>query len=115
MNPITFYKALSDETRLQSIMLLCHQQELCVCELMVALDLSQPKISRHLAQLKQAGLVTDRRQGQWIFYRLNSQLKDWALTAINQTLSQNTDYVEKSLSRLNGMGSRPSRNQACCA
>ncbi len=48
-----------------------------MCELMTALDLPQPKISRHLGQLRKAGLLLDRRQGQWVFYRLHPLLNDW--------------------------------------
>lgn len=113
-NPVTFFKALADETRLKSLLLITHQHELCVCELIAALELSQPKISRHLAQLKQAGIVNDRRQGQWVFYRLNPNLEHWALQSIMQTLSEKGDYLTKDLARLNAMGDRPTRNQVCC-
>lgn len=115
MDPVVFFKALSDETRLKSLLLITHQQELCVCELIAALDLSQPKISRHLAQLKRTGIVSDRRQGQWVFYRLNAALENWARVAIEQTLTDNPDYLHRALARLNAMGDRPTRNQACCS
>lgn len=62
-----FLKAISDETRLR-IMLVLFTHELCVCELCDVLQESQPKISRHLAVLRTAGYVTDKRQGQWVFY-----------------------------------------------
>ena len=114
MNPVIFYKALSDETRLKSLLLIAHQQELCVCELIAALDLSQPKISRHLAQLKQAGIVSDRRQGQWVFYQLSDKLENWAKISIEQTLNDNHDYLSSSLARLNAMGDRPTRSLAYC-
>src|SRR5512141_3385767 len=67
---VTIFKALSDETRLRIIKLL-DQGELCVCDLVAALDLVQPKISFHLGALKEAGFIKDRRQGRWIHYRLN--------------------------------------------
>ena len=63
------FKALSDETRLRIIALLTHG-ELCVCDLMEVMGLPQSTVSRHLATLRQAGLVEDRRQGVWIYYRL---------------------------------------------
>jgi ArsR family transcriptional regulator len=63
------FKALSDETRLRIIALLT-RGELCVCDLMAILDLPQSTVSRHLATLRHAGLVEDRRQGVWMYYRL---------------------------------------------
>ena len=64
------FKALSDETRLRIIKLL-EKGELCVCDLVAALDMVQPKISFHLGALKEAGFIKDRRQGRWIHYHLN--------------------------------------------
>jgi ArsR family transcriptional regulator len=63
------FKALSDETRLR-ILALLQAGELCVCDLMAILDLPQSTVSRHLAYLRNAGLVDDRRQGVWMFYGL---------------------------------------------
>jgi ArsR family transcriptional regulator len=62
-------KALSDETRLRILHLL-HGRELCVCDLVEGLGLSQAKVSRHLAVLRAAGLVVDERRSQWMYYRL---------------------------------------------
>jgi ArsR family transcriptional regulator, arsenate/arsenite/antimonite-responsive transcriptional repressor len=78
MQPLQIFKALADETRLSCIMLLQQAVELCVCDLVDSLGLSQPKVSRHLALLKQAGLLLDRRQGQWVYYRINPDLPGWA-------------------------------------
>ena len=77
-SPETLFRLLADPTRLQSVMLLHAEGRLCVCELTHALQLSQPKISRHLAQLRDAGVVTDERRGQWVHYRLAEGLPDWA-------------------------------------
>jgi ArsR family transcriptional regulator len=63
------FKALSDETRLR-ILALLSDGELCVCDLMATLDLPQSTVSRHLAYLRNAGLVDDERRGVWMFYRL---------------------------------------------
>ncbi|MFN2312793.1 MAG: ArsR/SmtB family transcription factor, partial [Spirochaetia bacterium] len=63
------FKALSDETRLR-ILALLSSGELCVCDLMEALELPQSTVSRHLAYLRHAGLVADQRRGVWMFYRL---------------------------------------------
>src|ERR1041384_5891468 len=66
------FKALGDETRLRIVALLSHG-ELCVCHLEDALGLSQPNASRQLAVLKQAGVVTGRREGNWVLYKLAPQ------------------------------------------
>lgn len=66
---LALFKAFSDETRLRILFLLA-VRELCVCELVSVLEMPQGKISRHLALLKQAGAVEDRRDGTWIYYSL---------------------------------------------
>ncbi len=65
------FKALADETRLRILALLI-EGELCVCEIMAALELPQSTISRHLAYLRNSGWVQDRRQGVWMYYRLSA-------------------------------------------
>ena len=67
---INALKALSDETRLRIISLL-YEKELCVCDVMETLQISQAKASRHLTYLKNAGLVTDRKQAQWVYYSIS--------------------------------------------
>lgn len=114
MDIVTFYKCLADDTRLKSLLLIATEQELCVCELTEALDLSQPKVSRHLAQLRSAELLLDRRQGQWVYYRINPQLPGWVLAVIRQTLEANGSYLDIPLSRLCRMGERPERLGTCC-
>lgn len=66
---VQLFKALSDETRLRILALLA-TGELCVCDLMAILDLPQSTVSRHLAYLRNSGLVKDRRDGVWMYYRL---------------------------------------------
>lgn len=68
---LALYKSFSDETRLR-ILFLLSVRELCVCELVSVLEMPQGRISRHLAQLKQTGIVSDRRDGTWIYYSLTS-------------------------------------------
>ncbi len=77
-DPVSLLKRLADPTRLRCLLLLQAAGELCVCELTHALDESQPKVSRHLAALREAGLVRDRRAGQWVHYRLHEDLPAWA-------------------------------------
>ena len=85
MTPEIFLKSLSDQTRLRSLMLLLQEQELCVCELTYALKLSQPKISRHLASLRDMQVVIDKRMGQWIYYSINPKLPTWAKELLQAT------------------------------
>jgi ArsR family transcriptional regulator, arsenate/arsenite/antimonite-responsive transcriptional repressor len=65
------FRACSDATRLRLLFLL-EGGELCVCELVAALRMPQGKVSRHLAVLKQAGLVRHRREGAWVHYSLSA-------------------------------------------
>lgn len=88
MLPENLFNILSDRTRLRSIMLIQAHQEACVCELTFTLEESQPKVSRHLALMRDAGLVTARREGTWMFYRLSSDLPSWAEETIEQTYRQ---------------------------
>jgi ArsR family transcriptional regulator len=72
---IKMFKALSDETRLR-IYLLLLQGELCVCELVNILNIEQSRISHSVRILKEAGLVVNRREGKWIFYAVNPEIKN---------------------------------------
>ena len=65
-------KACADQTRLRLINLLAREGEICVCHLVDVLGTNQPKVSRHLAYLKRAGLVSDRKDGLWVHYRLSN-------------------------------------------
>lgn len=73
-----FLKACADQTRLRLINLLAAEGEVCVCHLVDVLGANQPKVSRHLAYLKRAGLVTDRKDGLWVHYRLAEPLANHA-------------------------------------
>ncbi len=65
-----FFKALADETRLKILWLLMDREELCVCDIMAVLGITQSKASRHLRYLFNLGWVADRREGLWMNYRL---------------------------------------------
>jgi len=69
---IKVFKALSDETRIRMLKLL-FVGELCVCDIMQAMEISQSRASRNLGILKDAGLLNDRRDGQWVHYSLNKE------------------------------------------
>jgi ArsR family transcriptional regulator len=111
----TFFKMLADRTRMRALMLMQSEDELCVCELTHALKLSQPKISRHLAQLREAGLVRVRREGLWMYYQINPALPDWALAILKNALtgSEQDKAFRQDHTRLCGMQGRP--GASCCA
>jgi ArsR family transcriptional regulator len=64
-----FFAALGDATRLKMLKLIA-DEELCSCEVMAALELTQPTTSHHLGILERAGLLTSKRNGKWVFYRI---------------------------------------------
>ncbi len=100
---------LSDETRLRCLTLVYAHQELCVCELSYALALPQPKISRHLNTMKLHGLVSQRREGQWIFYSIQTNLSDFEqklLALIVNQLQSQTQFTQDN-KRLIDMADRP--------
>ena len=107
-------KSLSDQTRLRSLMLLMQEGELCVCELTHALDLIQPKISRHLASLRDMQIVNDKRVGQWIYYSINPDLPTWANDLLKAALdgSINEKQYKRDLKKLKNMSNRP-ENRIC--
>lgn len=84
--PDDFTHAIADSTRLRILVLLIQQEELCVCQLTDAIDVLQPKISRHLSILRKKGILQDRRDGLWIFYRLHPEMPIWAYKTL-QALS----------------------------
>lgn len=83
-----FFQLLADNTRLRALVLIRHAGQLCVCDLVDALGIIQPKVSRHLAILRDGGVVSDRRAGQWIYYSLNPDLPAWASEVIDTTLRE---------------------------
>ena len=82
IHPDRFIRALSDPTRLRILALLSDDRELCVCELTGALEMVQPKVSRHLGVLRENGVLLDRREGLWIYYRRHPDLPAWATRAM---------------------------------
>lgn len=76
------FELLSDATRRRILALLLEHREICVCRLVGALDLPQPKVSRHLAAMREAGLLVSRRKGTWILYRFDPQVPGWAMRVV---------------------------------
>ena len=101
MLPNQFFKMLSDETRLRCLILIAREDRVSVGELCIALEQSQPKISRHLAILRQSGVLLDQREGQWVYYKVNSELPGWmrkvisGLTASNCLKAEYQQDIEK--------------------
>ncbi|MDT8878553.1 metalloregulator ArsR/SmtB family transcription factor [Halomonas saccharevitans] len=114
MQPLDLFKCLSDETRLTLVALIYREGELCVCELTHALALSQPKVSRHLAQLRHCGLLGDRREGQWVYYGLEASLPGWVKTILEAAAGEQGTRLAAPLARLAAMGNRPERHLAMC-
>ncbi|NEY26888.1 As(III)-sensing metalloregulatory transcriptional repressor ArsR [Escherichia coli] len=110
---LQLFKNLSDETRLGIVLLLREMGELCVCDLCSALEQSQPKISRHLAMLRESGLLLDRKQGKWVYYRLSPHMPSWAAQVIEQAwLSQQDDI--KALARKLSVANCSGSGKAVC-
>ena len=111
-----FFKVLADEARLQMIWLLSNHRELCVCDLTEALGISQSKASRHLATLRHAGLVVDRRAGTWQHYSLclaRDELERGQLDALRRRLADHPGAA-RVLKRLRGWLARKERQAVGC-
>lgn len=110
LEPVQFFKCLSDETRLHATLLIYREGELCVCELMEALSDSQPKISRHLAQLRYCGVLDDKRRGQWVFYAIAEDMPAWSREVLDAATTAMSQELEICRDRLGAMANRPQ----CC-
>lgn len=108
-----FFQLLSDETRVRSVLLIHAEGELCVCELVQALGLIQPKVSRHLATLRDAGVLVDRRAGQWVYYRVNPRLPAWAQAIIDAAAAgaPAVTLLARDRAALGRMANRPDARQ----
>jgi ArsR family transcriptional regulator, arsenate/arsenite/antimonite-responsive transcriptional repressor len=92
-------KALSDETRLRIINLL-YEKELCVCDVMETLQITQAKASRHLIYMKNAGLVTDRKHAQWVYYSIS---RDEGMKFIDSLVFDNLRKLKQFSNDLNNL------------
>lgn len=113
MNPLTLFKCLGDETRMLIMLLIQNQGELCVGELVDALELSQPKVSRHLASLRECQLLDVRKSGQWVFYRVHDELPSWANEVVCQAVNASEEKLAQLVKRLK-LVDEPNRKTACC-
>ncbi|MDX6022241.1 metalloregulator ArsR/SmtB family transcription factor [Scandinavium sp. V105_16] len=97
IRPVQLFKLLSDDTRLTIVLLLRESGELCVCDICAAIAESQPKISRHMALLREAELVTDRREGKWVHYRLSPHMPAWAATIIDAAWNSERENIRQKM------------------
>ena len=104
----TFYIALADRTR-RRILNLIRKQEICVCFFTEVLDISQPKISRHLAYLRRAGIVSARRDGKWMYYSIVEPEDSHAAQILHGTLDwlKADERMQKDYERLTLVCSSP--------
>lgn len=100
----SFFKVLSDEARLNMLWLLLNHEELCVCDFMAVLQVTQSKASRHLRILHNTGLVTDRRAGLWIYYSLQPAA-DGFVRAVLEALSSNLPRRQEAVELLKKLNS----------
>lgn len=103
------FDVIGDATRRRILALLVAEGELCVCELMAALNDIQPKVSRHLSVIRDAGLVRVRRDGTWVFYRLASPLPRWARVLLDTLRTGAVPDLTADRARLKKMPGRPAR------
>ncbi|MFT5591848.1 MAG: ArsR family transcriptional regulator [Oceanicoccus sp.] len=113
MTPLSLFKCLGDETRLLIMVLIQNQGELCVGELVDVLALSQPKVSRHLANLRECQLLDVRKSGQWVFYRVHDDLPKWANEIVCQAVEASSEPLAALVARLR-LVDESNRKVACC-
>jgi ArsR family transcriptional regulator len=109
------FQSVADPTRLRLLNLLLQAGEICVCEMVDALDVPQYNISRHLHVLVSAGWLEDRRLGKWIYYRISETLKPHQrsmLRAIEQLRGERSDFQEDE--RRAGRRLKLRRGGLCC-
>ncbi|MEM7613281.1 MAG: metalloregulator ArsR/SmtB family transcription factor, partial [Pseudomonadota bacterium] len=82
------FSVLSNEVRLRCLYLLAKNKEICVCEMVDALQISQPSVSKALASLKTAGLLSDRRDANWVYYQLRGDLPSWLGVVVDETVDE---------------------------
>ncbi len=99
---LRIFKALSDATRLRIVKLLEHG-ELCVCDMVAAFDMIQPKVSFHLSVLKQAGLLKDRKDGKWMHYGIDDSDLFRRLLILSVVEKIPSDLLEEDTKRLEGV------------
>jgi ArsR family transcriptional regulator, arsenate/arsenite/antimonite-responsive transcriptional repressor len=118
-----FFKVLADEARLKMLWLLFNHRELCVCDVMAVLKITQSKASRHLSTLRHADLVVDRKEGLWSYYALRPTEDALArdhLDLLKASLARRSDAAAllaklQDWLRVKNRGAGGTKNSACTA
>jgi ArsR family transcriptional regulator, arsenate/arsenite/antimonite-responsive transcriptional repressor len=100
-----FFKVLADEARLKILWLLFSNDELCVCDIMAALKITQSKASRHLSTMRNAGLVQGRKEGLWSYYKLKP--------VSDEFVKEQLDLLKTSLAKRHDAGALAASLDAC--
>ena len=100
IGPVELFKIMSDPLRLRILMLIEDEKALTVGDLTKVLEVSQPKVSRHLALLRDSGVLQDQREGQWIFYKLADQLPTWIRHTLATVRNGNPGMINQEKIRL---------------
>jgi len=108
-NTEQFFRCLADPVRLNIVMLLLHEQELCSCHLAQILPETLSKVSRNLVLLRNKGVLTERSKELWLYYRINDNLPDWATQLLNTVYLGNQHRLTQPLSVLHEL-----QNEASC-
>ncbi|MEM1416863.1 MAG: metalloregulator ArsR/SmtB family transcription factor [Myxococcota bacterium] len=110
---IALHKALADETRVRILRVLQELGELCVCDVECGLDITQSRASRHLTILRQAGLVSDRREGQWVYFRIAEPMGRGAKSALAELRIATADEtrVTRDIERTKQVRRSPCRDE----
>ncbi|MFZ7133154.1 MAG: ArsR/SmtB family transcription factor [Eubacteriales bacterium] len=111
MDLINIFKVLSDETRLRIVVLL-HQQDLCVCQLTGILDVSQPKVSKNLSKLRDMDLVKDERKEKFVYYSLKKD--PIILDNILKNILNNIDNYPQLITDMRHLQQKDSYLNQCC-
>jgi ArsR family transcriptional regulator, arsenate/arsenite/antimonite-responsive transcriptional repressor len=107
-----FFRALADPTRLRLLNLIA-DKEICVCYFVEILGISQPKISRHLAYLRRAGILASRREGRWMHYRLVAPSNPTASAILKETLAdlRQSPGLQGELKKLDSKCCKPGKSE----
>ena len=109
------FQAFADPTRIRIVILL-GGGELCVCQIVYVLGMSQPKISRHLAILRDAGMVSDRKDGRWVHYSLTKPASNLhaRLVGCARECFADVELLRDDVSRLKRAPQLATEQAACC-